>query len=96
MLSGVGSGVAMSCVVGHRWGFDPTLLWHRQAAVAPIWPLAWEPPYALVAAQKKTKWSKKTKTNKQTKKPYSNVSIEKEQRQRTLNHIFRINPSYII
>ena len=42
-----GSGVAVSCDVGHRWGLDPTLLWlwSRLAAVAPIQSLAWEPPY---------------------------------------------------
>ena len=30
-------------------------LWRRLAAVAPIRPLAWEPPYAAGAALKKTK-----------------------------------------
>ena len=36
----------MSCGVGHRRGLDLTLLWLwcRLAAVAPIRPLAWEPP----------------------------------------------------
>ena len=43
----------MSCVVGHRRGSDPMLLWlwHRLAAVVPIGPLAWETPYAAGAAQ---------------------------------------------
>ena len=38
----------MSCGVGRRLGSDPVLLWlwRRLAAVAPIRPLAWEPPYA--------------------------------------------------
>ena len=36
----------MSCGVGWRHGLDPTLLWHRPAAEAPIRPLAWELPYA--------------------------------------------------
>ena len=51
----------MSCGVGHRHGSDPMLLWLRctVAAIAPIRPLTWEPPYAAGAAQK---------TNKQTKK----------------------------
>ena len=30
-------------------------LWCRPAAMAPIWPLAWEPPYALGAALKRWK-----------------------------------------
>ena len=46
----------MSCGVGHRLGSDLALLWLwcRQAAVAPIGPLAWEPPYAVNAALKKS------------------------------------------
>ena len=30
-------------------------LWRSAAAIAPIQPLAWEPPYAVDAALKKTK-----------------------------------------
>ena len=30
-------------------------LWHKPAATAPIRPLAWERPYAVVVALKKTK-----------------------------------------
>ena len=42
----------MSYGIGHRHGLDPMLLWLwcRPAAVAPIQPLAWEPPYAAGAA----------------------------------------------
>ena len=38
-----------------QWVKDPVLLWLwcRQAATAPIQPLAWEPPYATDAALKK-------------------------------------------
>ena len=45
----------MSCGVGRRQGSDPMLLWpwDRPAPVAPIGPLAWEPPYARGAALKK-------------------------------------------
>jgi len=45
----------MSCGVGRRHGSDLVLLWlwHRPAAVVPIRPLAWEPPYAAGAALKK-------------------------------------------
>ena len=43
-------GLAMTCGVGCRHGSDPELLWlwRRPAAVAPIRPLAWEPPRAMV------------------------------------------------
>ena len=36
-----------------QWVKDLALLWlwHRPAALAPIRPLAWEPPYATGAAQ---------------------------------------------
>ena len=52
----------MSCAVGHhRHGLDPALLWpwHRQAATAPIRPLAWEPPHAAGAAQEMAKRKRK-------------------------------------
>ena len=47
----------MSCGVGGRHGSDPALLWlwHRPAATAPIHLLAWEPPYAVGAAQEVAK-----------------------------------------
>ena len=40
-----------------QWVKDPALLWpwHRPAAVTPILPLAWEPPYATGMAFKKRK-----------------------------------------
>ena len=52
----MGSGIAMSCGVGHRHSSDSELC--RPAAVAPAQPLAWELPYATDLALK----SKKTKT----------------------------------
>ena len=62
---GQGSGVAMSCVamscvVGHRGGSDPSLLWlwHRPAATALIRPLAWEPPYVTGVALETAKRQK--------------------------------------
>ena len=44
--------IAVSCGVGRRHGLDPSLLrlWCRPAAIAPIGPLAWEPPYAVCTA----------------------------------------------
>ena len=53
--------------VGHRLGSDPELLWlwHRLAAVAPIVPLAWEPPYATGVALKKPKKKKKREKKKE-------------------------------
>ena len=50
----------MSCGVGHRHGLDPVWLWLWPAAVAPMGPLAWEPPYAMGVALK----SKKNKNKK--------------------------------
>ena len=49
----------MSCGVGCRHGSAPALLWLwcRLAAVAPIWPLAWDSPHAVGAALKKKKSS---------------------------------------
>ena len=62
-LSGLRSGVAVSCGVGCRCSSDPALLWlwHRPAAVALIQPLAWELPCTLGAALKKNKNQKKKK-----------------------------------
>ena len=59
----------MSCSVGPRHSSDPMLLWMlcRQAAVAPIRPLAWEPPQATSAALK----SKKNKSILFSTKPCS-------------------------
>ena len=57
---GRGSGIAVSCGVGRRRGWDPALfwLWGRPAAVAPIRPLAWGLPYAMSAALKRKKKKK--------------------------------------
>ena len=51
----------MNCGVGHRHSSDPTLLWlwGRPVSIAPIWPLAWEPPYAAGVAQEMAKRQKK-------------------------------------
>ena len=51
----------MSCDVGHRCGSDLTLLWlwYSLAAIPPIGPLAWKPPYAVGAALEKTNKQKK-------------------------------------
>ena len=55
----------MSCGVDCRNGSDVALLWLwcRLAAVAPIQPLAWQPPYATGTAVKRQK-TKKTKERK--------------------------------
>ena len=72
---GRGSGVAMSCGVGHRHGLAPALLWLwcRLAAVASIWPLAWELPCAMGTALKSKK--KKKKKNQTTKKTPNKVKV---------------------
>ena len=53
------------CGIGCRHGLDPELpwLWCRPAAVAPIPPLAWEPPYAAGSDIKKKKKRKRGKDN---------------------------------
>ena len=60
----------VSCGVGHICSSEPVLLrlwlWRRPAAVAPIRPLAWEPPYAAHAALK----SKKKKKKKRKKEKF--------------------------
>ena len=45
----------MSCGIGRRLSSDLTFLWlwYRLAAITLIWPLAWEPPYAMSAALKR-------------------------------------------
>ena len=59
----------MSYGVGHRCSLDPTLLWLRcrLAAIALIWPLVWEFPYAAGMALKKT--GKKRKKKKKEEDP---------------------------
>ena len=65
---GQGPGVAMSCGVGHRWGWDPELLWLwcRPAAIALTALLAWEPPYAMGAVLKKKKKQNNNNNNNKT------------------------------
>ena len=71
----------MSCGVDHRHGSDPTLLWlwHRLVAIAPIRPLAWEPPCATGAALEK---GKKTKKKKKKEKKYISLKNQKDSRNR--------------
>ena len=58
----------MSCGVGRRHGSDPALLWlwPRPAAIAPIQPLAWEPPYAVGAAREMAKTQQKKENRQET------------------------------
>ena len=76
-INRLGSGIALSCGVGHRCGSDSVLLWLwcRPAAVAPIRPLAWEAPYAVSVAlkDKKTK-TKKTKNQNQNQPCFLAIS----------------------
>ena len=73
LLSGEGSGVAMSCGVSHRCGSDPKSLWLwcRPAAAGPILPLAWELPYAAGAALKRPKRKRKERKKKSFSSPLS-------------------------
>ena len=61
----------MSCGVGYRCGSDLVFLWfwYTPAAIAPIRPLAWEPPYAPGVTLENAKRPKKKK-----KSIFQNVS----------------------
>ena len=54
-----------------QWVKDPALLWlwYRLATIAPIRPLAWEPPYTVGVALKKAKPKNPKNKTKQNKKP---------------------------
>ena len=58
---GWGSSIAMSCGAGRRCSSDLVLLWlwRRLTTVAPIRPLAWEPPCAagMALKKKKSEWT---------------------------------------
>ena len=73
---GQGSGIAMSCGVGHNRGLDLALLWLwcRPAAVALIQTLAWELPYAKGVGLK-SKTNEQTKNPKEAKNTNSNVIL---------------------
>ena len=51
----------MTCGIGCKCGWDPAWLWLWLAVLAPILPLAWEPPYAMGAVLKKQQQQKKCK-----------------------------------
>ena len=94
----VRSSVAMSCGVDHSCGSDLVLLWlwWRPEAVAPIRPLAWEPPCAMGAALKRPKKKGKKKeggrkkksadlkSKKKKKKEYMNIHIHSEKISRNI------------
>ena len=67
----------MSCGIGHRHSSDLVLLWlwHRLAAIAPIGPLAWEPPYPAGVAPKTAKKEKEKRNTKCLNKLLSGVII---------------------
>ena len=65
----------MSCGVGRNASSDLALLWlwHRPAAVAPIGPLAWEPPCAVGVTLKRQRTKKKKKKKKKNEPWKSNL-----------------------
>ena len=69
----------MSWGVGHGCGLDLPLLWlwFRSAAISPIQPLAWRPPYAIGVALKRPKEKKKTHRNLKSKltSKTTNISV---------------------
>ena len=68
----------MSCGVGRRPSWDPTLLWLwcRAAATALIQPLVWELPYAPSGALKRQKTKKKQKKTKQNLRRFPCSTME--------------------
>lgn len=70
----------MSCGVGCRRGSDPALLglWCRRAAVAPIGPLTWDPPYAAGAPLKKRKRENEIFVQFQRTSPQNTHHLQKE------------------
>ena len=71
-----GSGVAVSCGVGHKQSSDLALLWLwcRLASTVEIWPLAWELSYATAVALKSLKKKKKKKERERRKE--KNLGID--------------------
>ena len=70
-----------------QWVKDLLLLWLwcRPAAVALIKPLAWEPPYAVGVALKKSKAKKRKKKKKERKeknKPFQSPPKHRKQQQK--------------
>ena len=65
----------MSCGVGRRCGLDLVLLWlwYRLAAIAPIWSLVWELPYATGEALKRKKKKKDNADNAHGSIPLSST-----------------------
>ena len=63
----------VSCSEGRRRGSDPVWLWLwcRLVAVAPVGPLAWEPPYATGVVLKSKKINKFKKTRDESPEAYS-------------------------
>ena len=71
LLSGLRIWCCPELGVGHRRGSDPALLWLwcGLAVVAPIRPLAWEPPYAVgVALKSKNNNNNNNNNNKSSSK----------------------------
>ena len=61
-----------------RHGLDSALLWlwHRPSAAAPIRPLAWEPPYAVGMALKRTSPPQKKREKKTQKHLYCYLCLK--------------------
>ena len=81
----------MSCV-GRRCSSDPVLLWlwHRLAAVALTWSLAWEPPCACLRCSCKKQNKNKNKNKKKKKAQntkFSKNSILFDIKQQTLQFV---------
>ena len=86
---GRGSGIAVSCGVGHRLASGLVLLWLwcRPAATAPVWPLAWELPYAVGADLKSKKARRKEgRTDGRTDRRTDGRKEGRKERKRKKSH----------
>ena len=96
---GCRSSVAMGCGMGRRCGLDLALLWLwcRPAAVAPLQPLTWEPPYVGAALKDKKKkernyWRNYTKLYRMSDWTVQNVA-KKEQEDSCLSFVSKPSTS---
>ena len=81
--------MAMSCDVGHRLSSGPVLLWlgYRPAAIAPIPPLAWEPPYATGAPLKRKRKKGKREGRKEGREERINKEKERKRKESYFRHL---------
>ena len=85
-------GIAVSCGVDCRWAQIPYCCGYggRPVAAAPIWPLAWELPYAMGVALKSKKPTNQPKKQKKRKKEIENKGKYKVKKILNIHILFNI------